>query len=202
MGYPYRSHRYLNDFFFTKSGLVFTQFWAFEATFVVHGQYFPKIVCIFYFTQNDRPEHMVFTKKIGLKTTHSWMRYWRKIRIGWRFCLACYVEKHFCKFPGHRVSFFHRFLRWNPEIEMIVLRTIKDTNGVENLWKFCPQTSTIVSKTQNCGKTKPDLAKRLFIMVYVSPNKVESGKIFSLKHREGFKKKKKIVEFSTQSYVL
>ena len=44
-------------------------------------------------------------------------------------------------------------------------------------WEFCPWTSNIASKTQNCGKTRTDWAKWLFIQVSVAPNGVESVEI-------------------------
>ena len=39
------------------------------------------------------------------------------------------------------------------------------------------QTSKIASKTQNYWKTRPDWAKRLSILVSMTPNRVESGEI-------------------------
>ena len=39
----------------------------------------------------------------------------------------------------------------------------------------------MASKTQNCGKTRPDWAKWLFIQLSVAPNRVESGEISQTK---------------------
>ena len=53
--------------------------------------------------------------------------------------------------------------------------------------KIFQKTSKIASKTQNCGKTRANWAKPLFIQVSVTPNRVESGEIShspkSLLHR-------------------
>ena len=43
--------------------------------------------------------------------------------------------------------------------------------------KIFQKTSKIASKTQNCGKTRANWAKPLFIQVSVTPNRVESVKI-------------------------
>ena len=37
--------------------------------------------------------------------------------------------------------------------------------------------SKIAAKTQNCGKTRPDWAKKIFIQVYVTPSRVELGEL-------------------------
>ena len=55
--------------------------------------------------------------------------------------------KTFWKISQPRViCFLHRFLCWNHEIGTIVLSTIKGTNGVKELWKFCQWMSKIDPK--------------------------------------------------------
>ena len=43
--------------------------------------------------------------------------------------------------------------------------------------KIFPKMSKIAAKKQNCGKTRPDWAKRTFIQVSVTPRRVESSEI-------------------------
>ena len=55
---------------------------------------------------------------------------------------------------------------------------IKGKNGVKKkIMKIFQKTSKIAAKKQNCGQSRPDWAKRLFIQVSVTPNRVESVEI-------------------------
>ena len=45
------------------------------------------------------------------------------------------------------------------------------------LWKFFKKRQKSPQKNQNCGKTRANWAKPLFIQVSVTPNRVESGEI-------------------------
>ena len=86
---------------FAQSGLVFPQFWVFEAIFKVHGQNSQHLfcsICTFYCTQNDRPDLTVSTQKSVWKMTHRGLRYLRKTIFGSRFGLVCRVRIHFCKY--------------------------------------------------------------------------------------------------------
>ena len=86
---------------FAQSGLVFPQFWVFEAIFEVRGQNSQHLygsVCTFYCTQNDRLNLTVSTQKSVWKTTHPGLRYLRKPIFGWRFGLVRRVKIHFCKY--------------------------------------------------------------------------------------------------------
>ena len=119
-----------------------------------------------------------FNAKIGLKNEPPWAEIFTKIF----FDMACQTKppanNGFSQISQPRVvRFSNRFLRWNREIKTVVLSTIKVTNGAKMFMKIFQKTSKIASKTQNCGKTRANWAKPLFIQVSVTPNRVESVKI-------------------------
>ena len=119
-----------------------------------------------------------FNAKIGLKNEPPWAEIFTKIF----FNMACQTKppanNGFSQISQPRVvRFSNRFLRWNREIKTVVLSTIKVTNGVKKFMKIFQKSSKIAAKTQNCGKTRPDWAKRIFIQVSVTLNRVESVEI-------------------------
>ena len=102
-------------------------------------------------------------------------RYLWKTRIGWRFGLLCNVKNIFVDIMAQDGSIFKPILHENHQIKMVSLITKKGTNRVKKLMKILFTNVKNCLQTQNCGETKPDWAKRLFIPVSITPNWVESG---------------------------
>ena len=59
---------------------------------------------------------------------------------------------------------------------MVVLSTIKGTNGAKKTLRVLSMNQILPKKTK-LRKSRPDWAKWLFIQVSVAPNRVESGEI-------------------------
>ena len=87
-----------------------------------------------------------FVPFIVLKTTVLNTRFQRKNRFEKRTTLSRDIEEK---------AILVRGLVWHAMLKHIFAN--------KKIWKFCPWTSKIPSKTLNCGKTWPDWAKRLFI---------------------------------------
>ena len=119
-----------------------------------------------------------FNAKIGLKNDPVWAEIFEKNHYWLAVWFGMPCQKIFLWISRPRVvRFSNRFLRWNREIKTVVLSTIKVTNGVKKFMKIFQKSSKIAAKTQNCGKTRPDWAKRIFIQVSVTLNRVESVEI-------------------------
>ena len=73
--------------------------------------------------------------------------------------------------------FFILISALNFEIETYVLSTIESTNRVNFFLRIVSPNLNICIKKQKLGKTRPDWAKRLFIHISVTPNRVESSEI-------------------------
>ena len=119
-----------------------------------------------------------FNAKIGLKNEPPWAEIFEKNHYWLAVWFGMPCQKIFLWISRPRVvRFSNRFLRWNREIKTVVLSTIKVTNGVKKFMKIFQKSSKIAAKTQNCGKTRPDWAKRIFIQESIIPSRVESGNI-------------------------
>ena len=57
------------------------------------------------------------------------------------------------------------------------MSTIKGTNKVKKIKIFVHVLQKLTQKPKIAGETRPDWAKRLFVHVSVTPNRVKSGEI-------------------------
>ena len=146
---------------FAQSGLVFPQFWVFEAIFKVHGQNSQHLfcsICTFYCTQNDRPDLTVSTQKSVWKMTHRGLRYLRKTFSTRGLVWCAVLEYIFANISAQSGSFSKPIFAlkpWDRDGRFEYNKRYKRSKDFENfvhLAQIMPQKPKIAGKLELIGK--------------------------------------------------
>ena len=165
---------------FSQSDQVFPQFLVFEAIFEACGNFFLVLKTLFgpFIVLKTNVSVPWFRCKIVYKTGHPGPRYLRKTKWGCGLVWRAMFKNIFANISAHVGPIFKPIFAlkpWDGDGRFEYNKRYKRTKKCQEI---CSLTLNIASKTQNCGKTRPNWAKWPFIRVSVTPYRMESGEIF------------------------